>query len=268
MTEPQRDGAAPKDKPAPATRGISLPSKKFSLFVGGALLTAVLGWSVNYYLPGILSHHSQPPAIAADVNDNPSLIDTFASASETIFLPPSIQKRHVANPPFGFCDQFRVWATGLGGIDAGRTEFRLIVQGNSAQPVVLDGMSAKIIRREPEQRVIPVECETAGNATVRSIRINLDAVPPLANYRSALGTKPFAFTLNKGDTEIFDISASSRTPGTVTFWDLELHAVIDGHGHTYLIEDRGHPFETAGLRKAPTGKAYSWGTTWTPNSPF
>ena len=108
------------------------------------------------------------------------------------------------------------WASGLGGIDARKTEFRLVVQGNSSLPVVLDGMSARILRRVVISRPVPVECGTAGNATVRSNQINLDAHPPLADYRTAYGTKPFAFTLNKGDTEIFDITAVTTEPNTVT----------------------------------------------------
>jgi hypothetical protein len=241
---------------------------KLFLFVGGAVITAALGWAANYYLPKLFANSSPPPPIVAEISDNPSLIDTFSAAPETIYLPIGVRGHRVSNPPFSFCDQFRVWAAHLGGVDAGKTEFRVIVQGNSAQPVVLDGMSARVIRRVPEPRSIPVGCTTAGNATVRSIEINLDARPPLANYKTVYGTKPFAFTLNKGDTEIFDITAVSKLSNEITFWGLVLHAVIDGHGRTYVIEDRGHPFETAGWRAGIAAKIYSWGPPWAPHSPF
>ena len=241
---------------------------KLILFVSGTTFAALLGWAINYYLPGLLSQHSQPPPIAADVNDDPSTIGTFSATSETILLPGPARKAHADNPPFSFCDEFRSWATGLGGVDAGSTEFRLVVQGNSDLPVVLDGMSANIIRRVATKGNIPVACGTAGNATVRSIRINLDVNPPLADYHTAYGTQPFAFTLNKGETEIFDITAVSSAPNTITIWDLALRAIIDGQEHTYYIEDRGRPFETAGWTPGTAKGVYEWTTAWDPNSPF
>jgi hypothetical protein len=256
-------------------------SKRLLTYVGGAVFTAVLAWAVQYYLPGLLSGGSSTPAtqaqaakstttapIAVDVNDDPSTIDTFAAGSETLLLPTTVRSQHASNPPEGFCSEFRTWALGLGGVDARQTEFRLVVQGNSSLPVVLVGMSAQILRRVPTSQSLPVACATAGNATVRSIQINLDAHPPLADYRSTNGTKPFAFTLNKGDTEIFDVTAVTSEPHTVTEWDLVLDAVIDGKPRTFVIEDRGRPFETAGWPADGTKNTYSWGGGWYPRSPL
>ena len=118
-------------------------------------------------------------------------------------------------------------------------------------------MSARIIRRIPMSAAVPVGCGTAGVVTVRSIQINLDASPPLADYRSAYGTH-FAFTVNKGETEIFDITALSAMPNVVTEWDLVLNVTIGGKGNTYVIEDRGRHFETAGWTAGATKGTYTW----------
>jgi len=267
VTEQSQPTPADGEKKAPAGGEKKAPaSRKLLIYVSGALFTALLGWSISYYLPGLLSDSSKPPPIATDVIDNPSLIDTFSEAPQTILLP-GVRNLRAANPPFPFCDQFRSWAIGLGGIDAGQTRFRLIVQGDSDLPVVLNGMSARIIRRISTRAAsVPVECGTAGEVTVRSIQINLDASPPLADYRSAYGTKPFAFTLNKGETEIFDITAQSSLPNVVTEWDLVLNVTIDGNRQTYVIEDRGKPFETAGWTARATKGTYEWTTAWSPSS--
>jgi hypothetical protein len=271
MTEKDQSTAA-KDEKKPSSgkkRKKKLSSgKKLFLFVSGTAFTALLGWSINYYLPGLLSSNSESAPIVADVNDNPSTIGTFAASTETILLPPAARKDHVSNPPFSFCDEFHSWAAGLGGIDAGKTEFRVVVQGNSDLPVILDGMSARIIRRVSTAGAVPVGCGSAGNATVRSIQINLDANPPLAEYHTVYGKQPFAFTLNKGETEIFDITAVSNSPNVVTVWDLVLNAVIDGQEHTYVIEDRGRPFETAGWTPGTDKNTYTWTMDWYPRSPF
>ena len=88
MTEKDQPTPADGEKKARASgEKKARASRKLFLYVGGDIFTALLGWSINYYLPGLLSDSSTPPPIAVDVIDNPSLIDTFAAAPETSCYP-------------------------------------------------------------------------------------------------------------------------------------------------------------------------------------
>jgi hypothetical protein len=62
--------------------GIPAPRKLFGMgrravaALAAILATAVIGWAVAYYAPGVVSHKTESPPVVTDVQDDPAAIVT------------------------------------------------------------------------------------------------------------------------------------------------------------------------------------------------
>lgn len=117
----------------------------------------------------------------------------------------------------------------------------MVVQGKVPDAVLISAMRVKVLHRGPPLTGIPVACETEGEAHIRAVSIDLDATPPRVTYDA--GAKPFAFTIGNGETETFNILASTRCAHYR--WTLELDISVSGTKRTIEVRDKSGPFETS-----------------------
>lgn len=238
--------------------------RRVTATLGTVFATAVISWAVAFYAPGVASHKTESPPIVTDVQDDPFAVATFNNLSVQMFLPASAVSPRTRNPPINYCSGFHDWGRRLGGADVNTTHVRLTAQGTTDSAVIITGLSARVLGRKAVNG-LNVECTSQGEAQIRVLTINLDSHNPYASYLMENRPSPFGFTLKKGETEVFDVTASTSS-SEMTDWDLLLHLTVDGKEQSIEVQDRGKPFRTVGEHK---GTWYDWIGSWSGNqSPF
>jgi hypothetical protein len=177
--------------------------------------------------------------VVFSIEENPAKIPTFSDFGEELVVPTGVT---IVGGPGRACRNFHPWVTELGGVPARVAYLRLVAQGQEARSILLTGMRAKIVEREPPLQGTQLTCPSAGEAEIRSIDIDLDEPSPEAQYKTPQGIKPFGFTLAKNETEIFDIRVT--TEKCYCSWFLELELIIDGQKRVQTIGSREGPFKT------------------------
>ncbi|PZG02020.1 hypothetical protein C1I99_04285 [Micromonospora deserti] len=210
----------------------------------------MIGAAVGIYVPKVLDPPDTRP-IAVNVVSNPATVDTWGSDEFGLVMPKDAKP--AGQPPIG-CSEIVDWARHNGAVDRDVSRVRLVVQGVTDQGVLIDNLRAKVIRhtRTPEPAGVELRCGGAqGVATPRRVVIDLDAEEPAAAYAEEIaGRIPlFGFTLQKGETEIFDLTATTK--GTVE-WVLELDLVVGGERQTVEVTNRGASFMTTAWRSSRT----------------
>ncbi|MET4720782.1 pimeloyl-ACP methyl ester carboxylesterase [Bradyrhizobium japonicum] len=174
--------------------------------------------------------------LSITMKDNPARIGAFSDQAIYGVIPADV--RTTSSPGPG-CVGFHDWLKRNKGVDAGETKLQLIVQGKVAKAILLAEMRVRIIDTLPLVTGIPVVCPPAGGANYRPIEIDLDANPPRVRYE--FGKKSFGFTVQAGETEVFNVVAKT-TQGHYR-WVIELDIVVDGNQRTIEIGNPS-PFET------------------------
>lgn len=221
--------------------------------VPGLILTTALTTAVSWGATVVLTHVTTPRAakhdpIAVSVETDPSRISGISSAGVVGVIPTSVRTQ---GSPGGGCDGFHNWLIKNHGIDAGRTSLQLVLQGRSDSAVLISSMRVRILSKLPLKEGIPVACPTAGEAQIRSISVNLDSTPPAVDYRSNSGA-PFGFTLAKGETETFLVTAHAAR---ATYrWAIDLDVVVDGVRKTLNVKGPDGFWTTA----TPSGPDWEW----------
>jgi len=192
-----------------------------------AVVTASATWMVNHWLDHISVRDSD--AVKLSVEADPARMSGVSSSGRSAIIPSTIQTHGSPGPG---CEGFHAWVADNHGVDAGKTVLQIAAQGTTDKPVLLQNLRIKIIDTVPAMSGIAVTCPTAGNAKLHSIAVNLDATPPTVDYKTDSNT-PFGFTLAKGETESFIVTATA-TKATYR-WTIELDAVINGAQKTLQV---------------------------------
>ena len=257
--EPDRQDARPNtNTETEDRRKLFGTGRRAAVAAASIAATAVIGWAVAYYAPGIVSHRAEGPPVFTDVQDDPFTIDTFRNLPIPMMLPASTVSRRTENPPVNWCSGFHGWGRNLGGADVYATHVRLIVQGATDKAVIVTGISARVLKHQPIHGLY-VRCPTAGAAQIRALHMNLDSPNPLAVYLVKGSRTPFGFTLRKGETEVFDLTATTHSTEMLE-WNLVLYLTVDGQQQKIEIQDRGAPFRTISAQKVSW---YAWTGAWT-----
>lgn len=211
-------------------------------FVAGTVAAAAIGTPVTIYVTKALDG-DDPNPIAVNVVGNPATVEAWASTQFRVVLPPDARP---AEPPPGDCPGIVDWAHRQGGIDQDDTRVRFSVQGLADQGILIDKLWAHVVRRSatPEPAGVEIRCGGPQGVTqLRDVVMDLDAQRPAAVYAQKVeGRLPlFGFTLQKGETEVFQLEAS--TTGTVE-WLLELELVVAGERRNVKVSNHGAPFRT------------------------
>ena len=259
----QQEERRSDDSGTPVLHKLFGTGRRVTATFGTVLVTAVIGWAVAYYAPGVLSHKTESPPVVTDVLDDPYAIDTFNNLPIAMLLPASAASPVTKNPPARWCSGFHMWGRRLGGADVNATHFRLIVQGTADKAVIITGISARVLNHKSVNG-LNVVCPTAGAAQIRSLTMNLDSPNLSAVYLVKGSLSPFGFTLRKGETEVFDVTAIT-TSSEMLEWNILLHLTVDGREQTIVVQDRGAPFRTVAEHK---GKWSVWTGSWSGGSPF
>jgi hypothetical protein len=192
--------------------------------IATTVLTALVGagvtWMVNY-LQNVNFHPSD--AIKLSVETDPAKMSGVSSAGRSAIIPSSVSTS--GTPGSGGCRGFHSWVDKNHGIDAGKTVVQIVAQGTTDKPVLIESMNVNVIETSPPLTGIAVACPTAGNAQLRAIAVNLDAAPPAVDYKSD-SNAPFGFTLSKGETESFIVTATA-TRATYR-WKIQFDVVVNG----------------------------------------
>ena len=198
-------------------------------------VTTAVSWGVSEGLIRLTTAKPDPQdAVAVTVETDPGRISGVSTADRPVVIPAST--RTTGNPGSG-CDGFYAWATRNGGVDAGKTIVQIIAQGKHDSAVLLSEMRIKVLSKTPPMQGIPAVCPTAGTAQRRAISVDLDEIPPGVSVDSNGGASPFGFTLAKGETETFIVTAST-TQATYR-WSIELDLIVDGVRTSVVIGPQG-----------------------------
>jgi hypothetical protein len=224
-----------KTRRSPLRKLLSLP-----VLAATTALTAIVSWVVPRMLEG------SQPAVGVVVQDNPA---SFGTSSIVAVFP---RASDITGNPGQGCSTFHPWARRLGAVDVGETRVRVLAQGRRDVPIVISGLRAHVIERGPPQSGTAVVCPSAGVLQNRLITIDLDTPVPVA--RRAGPSPDFGFTLARGETEVFDITAT--TSRSNVSWSMTLDLLVDGAPkEVELLPPDRSPFRTTARLD---DRAYFW----------
>jgi hypothetical protein len=204
--------------------------RKGPVLVAGTVLTTLLTASATWFANDLLNKVHQADPVGLSVETDPARISGVSPADRFGVIPSSIETH--GTPGSQGCNGFHAWMRDNHGTDAGETVLQITAQGMNDKPVLLQNMRVKITDTSAPMSGIAVRCPPAGNAQLRSIAVNLDATPPTVDYQSH-SNAPFGFTLQKGETESFIVTAKAAK---ATYnWTVELDAVINGTAKTLHV---------------------------------
>jgi hypothetical protein len=253
-TKPRPAGgrSSPKNRtPSPETSsaGTRPTLRRLAKWAGGIAGTALISTLVaNLVTRGTESKPHDPKIpIAIRVIDNPKVIDIWSDDLLDMSVP-TAAANDIPGDVAKNCDaRLRDWAVGVGGADVEQTRFRVELQGLSDKAVLVSAASAHILSVAPAGARSTLECPSAGTANAVALSIDLDSRSPLARYEVQGNRRPFGFTVAKGETNIFEIEASTKRSELVS-WRLRLDLNVDGKSQSIDILDRGKPFVTTTLQ--------------------
>ena len=203
-----------------------------------ALATGLVGALIAYFVPGILDRVTGEDRPHVSVETNPATIDTFQNLSHHLIVP---RGQRVSGNPGPGCAGFYAWGARAGGVPAGETNFRLIVQGGGDQTLI-SGIRARVIERDPPLSGTGFNCPSQAGVDIRSVSLDLDEPNPVAEIVDKGKERPLAFTVSADETEVFDISA--ETAECYCSWILELVTTQNGDEEIISVSRDGSPFET------------------------
>jgi hypothetical protein len=224
---------APTTKQALVGRLTTLPGA-----IAAALATGLVGALIAYFVPGILDRVTGEDRPRVSLQTNPATIDTFVNRSHHLIVP---RGETMSGSPGRGCAGFYPWGDRIGGIPAGETNFRLIVQGGADQTLI-SGIRARVIERDPPLSGTGFVCPTQAGVEPRSLSIDLDEPNPIGKVLDNGKERPVAFTVSEDETEVFDISA--ETSDCYCTWILELVTTQKGKEELISVSKGGTPFET------------------------
>ena len=229
--------------------------------IGMTILTTLVGAGITWIVSDLKEANFRPSdAIKLSVETDPAKMSKPQVRYWSAVIPSTVRTH---GSPFkdGGCMGFHSWVADNHGTDAGTTVLQISAQGATDKAVLVQNMRVDIIETSPPLTGIGVECPTAGNAQLREIAVNLDATPPTVDYTSD-SNAPFGFTLAKGETESFVVSA---TAAKATYrWRIEFDVVVNGIADT--LEVGGKDGFTTTVKPH---KAWSWNYVdgWQLNDP-
>ena len=202
--------------------------------LGTTALTALVGagvtWTVNY-LREAEFHPSD--AIKLSVETDPAKMSGVNTYLRPVIIPSTVRTHGAPTERQAVgCEGFHAWAADNHGVDAGETLVQIAAQGTSDKPVLIQNMRVRITDTSPPMNGIAAECQSQGLAERRGIAVDLDATPPTVDYKSD-PSAPFGFTLAKGESELFMVSA---TAAKATYrWKIYFDVVVNGATDTLEV---------------------------------
>lgn len=157
------------------------------------------------------------------------------------------------------------WSAELAGVDARRTIVEVTVAGTGDEPVVLQGLTVRVVhRRAPlSWNVYAMNLGCGGALSPATYAVDLDQPRPIARARGGhdgenpLPAVTFPFRVSRTDPVVLLVVA--QTLNCDCDWFLELAWTAGGRTGTKTIGNGERPFRTSGSTKEPYGYLESWG---------
>ena len=144
------------------------------------------------------------------------------------------------------------WAYRLGGADAGASYAQIEVRGRFEEPIVLDGIRVKVLRRRQPLSGTYVGFAGGDLVDIRYVRVDLDTRPPTITNGSGFikgkGEWSFPLQVSRTDLEVFSIVAT--TDKCDCSWVAKLNYHLGNESGTITIDRNGHPFRTTATNRA------------------
>lgn len=241
--------------------------------------TALAASAIAYFSPGLWQQTAEKTGLASapievEVVSDPELIQGGGVKHHiaNFVIPRPINE--IGAPPAGNTASGRYpWAHELGGVDAGESLVRLVVNGTSPSAVVLLGLRVEILDRQPPTEGSHVTVSGGGAAqSVRYFHIDLDQPAPVPEYVGSSGEDqeaPFPYRVSQGELEVIDVTAF--TGASDVRWQLVLEYSAEGKQDRIVVDDNGDPFQTTAAADQvnwsgagePPQTAYWWnGEEW------
>jgi hypothetical protein len=256
---PKEPAQADSSDAAADYSGSSYNARRGAKWLTGTAATAALTAAVTLMVTKAGDKAVEPSSpIAVNLVADPAEIPAFADTLQQMAVP-AHPAATVPQPQQNMCAAggFRDWARGVGGADWKDTRVRLQLQGHSTKPVLVSGVTVHVLARRPAGQSVVLECQPSGQLSPRVMALDLDAGHPMARDVRDGRSEPFhGYTLNNGEQEIFDITASTSRPEIID-WYLQLSLVADGKAISIDIQDHGKPLRTTAVQVADEHR-YAW----------
>ncbi|MET0414860.1 MAG: hypothetical protein ABW022_02415 [Actinoplanes sp.] len=204
---------------------------------GGSVAVTVISLPVGVSAP---PSSAPPPPETLDGPIGPTLrtdrVEKFESYNFVAF-PGKLDARTLPERDFS------EWARSHGGFRPFSSKVRLIIEGKGAKRTVLTGIKVSVLKRSaPIKASLVRTCPacTGGAVTPRTFRLDLDNSEP-----HLTGDVDFPFAVSETDTEVFDITATTKTCDCT--WNFQLSMVTAGKTRTMTIGGDGKPFRTTAI---------------------
>lgn len=141
------------------------------------------------------------------------------------------------------------WAERNDGMDAYTTKVQVVIEGQNEAPVVLRGLSVKVLERRRPPTGALVLADGAGAIAVRHFAVDLDEPVPTPEFGTGDEPRPgqnridFPYRVSTIEPEVFNLYAN--TDRCDCSWEARLEWVFRGQRGETLIRDGNRPFRTA-----------------------
>lgn len=151
------------------------------------------------------------------------------------------------------------WAAAVKGVKADLDLLELTVQGPTDAQVIITGIRAKVLSREPAAEGTHVRVGCGGEAEYRHVDIDLDKEVPVVSPAEGGAGKPLRtpYEVSSQDAEIFAINA--HTSQYDVEWVLEVDWASMGRTGTLTVPEQDGPLHITGSLN--TAATCTWGET-------
>lgn len=135
------------------------------------------------------------------------------------------------------------WSTRHGAVHGSPRIVRLELRGAGDEPVVIHDVRVRVLARRPPVEGWFAASGGCGAETIRMASVDLDASPPTVEYFDEdymRVTRPVALSVHRGDVEVLELHAYTRTSDVDWVADISYSAAQKSGSVT--VTDGGQPF--------------------------
>ena len=235
-----------------------LPRRWIGQVVAALTTLGVLSAVGAYYVPGLLARGSQVSGRA------PLVVDVAAPGdytSESFFTPiylfpdgtvkPSQVPRELLGAQRDAVGGYEDWAREHGAIMAQDQTMRLTIRGRGSEPVIVNGLRARVVEREQAVAGWFTHGRGCGGVAIREADIDLDETPPSIRFTGldgdSPGTERLALTVQVTDTDVEVVDVVAHTYQGRVDWVLEVLYESAGKDGVLVVDSEGQPFVVTAL---------------------
>jgi hypothetical protein len=275
MAQPRKGKRTPRGSPRQESLGQKLrnflwgtPKRIVGSILAGIVAVATFLGAIGGALPvvdRISAKVKGPPPVVSVAVSSPTTVDAgenslrfatntkdfFGPAGFSYIVPRPIQL--IGRPPSDKPSGWRGWAYAMGGVDGPATIIRVTLQGEAAEPVLVESMRIRIVKRGPRMRGTVVKGADAGCGELEPTTVLFRLESPHEPEPPPPGYKGLPYSLQKGEFGVFDVIAAA---GRAMYeWVLEVHLISGGREKTVTIDDGDNPFRTSAVASDPGPRA-------------